>query len=68
MFSWIFALASVSNWRARNQSLASANSLVFTYMPYPFAARGVNTTLAPRKRIRRLRSMEKLSAIVTTRG
>ena len=37
-------------------------------MPKPFSARGVNTTLAPRNRINFLRSMEKLSAIVTTKG
>jgi len=33
-----------------------------------FSARGVRTTLAPRKRIILRLSMEKLSAIVTTRG
>jgi hypothetical protein len=66
--SWMSALASVSNWRARNQPLASASSTAFWYMPKPFWARGVSTTLAPRMRISLRRSMEKLSAMVTTSG
>jgi hypothetical protein len=37
-------------------------------MPKPFCARGVNTTLAPSMRINLRRSIEKLSAMVTTRG
>ena len=37
-------------------------------MPKPFPARGVNTTFSPKKRRSLRRSIEKLSAIVTTRG
>ena len=62
------ALAGVSNWCARNQPFVSASSLAFMYMPKPFCARGVRTTLAPRKRISCRRSTEKLSAMVTTSG
>jgi hypothetical protein len=42
--------------------------LAFLYIPMPLAVRGVRTTLAPRKRIMRRRSMENESAIVTTSG
>jgi hypothetical protein len=35
-------------------------------MPKPFWERGVKTTLAPSMRISLRRSMEKLSAVVTT--
>ena len=66
--SWISALASVSNWCARNQPFACASSTAFWYMPMPFCARGVSTTLAPNMRISLRRSIEKLSAIVTTSG
>ena len=66
--SWISALAGVSNWWARNQPLASASSTAFWYMPKPFCARGVSTTLAPSMRISLRRSIEKLSAMVTTSG
>ena len=66
--SWISALAGVSNWCARNQPLAFASSTAFWYMPKPFAARGVSTTLAPKMRISLRRSIEKLSAMVTTSG
>jgi len=61
-------LASVSNWCARNQPLAFASSTAFWYMPKPFWARGVSTTLAPSMRISLRRSIEKLSAMVTTSG
>ena len=66
--SWMSALASASNWCARNQPWVSASSLAFWYMPKPLSSRGVSTTLAPRKRMSLRRSMEKLSAMVTTSG
>ncbi len=66
--SWMSALSLVSNCEARNQPCASASSTALRYMPRPFSARGVSTTLAPSIRISRRRSTEKLSAIVTTSG
>ena len=45
-----------------------ASSTAFWYMPKPFCARGVSTTLAPSMRISLRRSIEKLSAMVTTSG
>ena len=49
--SWMSALAAVSNWRARNQPCFFASSAALRYMPVPFMARGVSTTLAPSIRI-----------------
>lgn len=62
------ALASFSNWRVRYQPCASASSAAFRYKPMPFSAREVSTTLAPSIRISWRRSIEKLSAFVTTIG
>ena len=62
------ALSGVSNWLARNQPFFSASSTALVYIPKPFSAFGVSTTLAPRNRISRRRSTEKVSTIVTTSG
>ena len=59
------ALASLSNWRHRNQPCAAASSIALFSMPVPFSAAGVSTTRAPRKRSSLRRSTLKLSAIVT---
>ena len=62
------ALASLSNWRQRNQPCFSASSMALFSMPVPFSAAGVSTTRAPRKRRSLRRSTLKLSAIVSTSG
>jgi hypothetical protein len=65
---WISALASLSNWRHRNQPCLSASPMALFSMPVPFSAAGVSTTRAPRKRSSLRRSTLKLSAIVSTSG
>ena len=62
------ALASLSNWRQRNQPFFSASSIALLSMPLPFSPAGVSTTRAPRKRRSLRRSTLKLSAIVSTSG
>ena len=65
---WTSAFASFSNWRVQNQPCVAASSRAFSTMPVPFSEAGVSTTRAPRNRISRRRSTEKLSAMTMTSG